>query len=127
MKRSRLFLTLILACPAGAQGLPDGPDRGLYETVCGACHGADIVIGSEGSRARWQDTVDAMRNRGAVGTEEEFTKVVDYLTANFGPKPAAPAPPKPVAPKPETPPTATAPAPPQKRSAWHIFLPWTWF
>lgn len=67
-----------------AQGLPDGEGRATYENVCGSCHGADIVIGAQGTRARWEETVEAMRNRGAAGSDEDFKVVVDYLARYFG-------------------------------------------
>ena len=64
-----LAFSIGLGGSAQAQGLPDGTGRATYENVCGACHGADIVIGSQGTRARWEETVDAMRNRGAAGSD----------------------------------------------------------
>lgn len=86
MKRTVLLLTVALAGmgSAMAQGLPDGEGRDVYENVCGACHGADIVIGSQGSKARWEETVDAMKNRGASGSEEDFKIVTNYLARYFG-------------------------------------------
>ena len=86
MRRTVLLLTVALAGmgSAMAQGLPDGEGRDTYENVCGACHGADIVIGSQGSKARWEETVDAMKNRGASGSEDEFKIVTNYLAKYFG-------------------------------------------
>jgi competence protein ComEA len=78
-------LPLLALIPAGAQGLPDGPNRELYENTCGGCHGADIVIGSNQSKESWSDTVDAMRSRGATGTEDDFQKIIAYLGKYFGP------------------------------------------
>lgn len=79
-----LALGLGLSSSATAQALPDGEGKDTYEAVCGACHGADIVIGSQGSKARWEETVDAMKNRGASGSEADFETVVKYLTKYFG-------------------------------------------
>jgi hypothetical protein len=79
-----LALTLFVSNPAKAQGLPEGEGRDVYETVCGACHGADIVIGSQGTRARWEETTDSMKNRGASGSEADFATVVNYLSKYFG-------------------------------------------
>lgn len=89
MKHNVLLLTpvalaLVAFSPAQAQSLPDGEGREVYEAVCGSCHGADIVIGSQGTRARWEDTVDAMKNRGASGSEDDFKVVTDYLARYFG-------------------------------------------
>lgn len=90
MKQSVFLLTplaagLLFSSSANAQGLPDGEGKDTYEEVCGACHGADIVIGSQGTRSRWEETVDAMKNRGASGSEDDFKTVVNYLTRYFGP------------------------------------------
>jgi DNA uptake protein ComE-like DNA-binding protein len=79
-----LALTLFIASPAKAQGLPDGEGKDVYENVCGACHGADIVVGSQGTKARWEETVDAMKNRGASGSEADFVTVTNYLAKYFG-------------------------------------------
>ncbi|MEO8096169.1 MAG: helix-hairpin-helix domain-containing protein [Acidobacteriota bacterium] len=80
-----LAIGAVLSVPARAQTLPDGEGRDTYETVCGACHGADIVLGSQGTKARWEDTVDSMKNRGASGSDADFVTVVKYLSLYFGP------------------------------------------
>jgi DNA uptake protein ComE-like DNA-binding protein len=89
MNRIAMLLTplafaVAISAPAAAQGLPDGEGKDIYENVCGACHGADIVVGSQGTKARWEETVDAMKNRGASGSEAEFATVVKYLAKYFG-------------------------------------------
>ena len=70
--------------PAHGQGLPEGPGKSVFENTCGGCHGADIVIGQTGTRDVWQDTVDSMRGRGALGSDEDFKTIVSYLTKYFG-------------------------------------------
>ncbi|MGH9645417.1 MAG: helix-hairpin-helix domain-containing protein, partial [Bryobacteraceae bacterium] len=67
-----------------AQGLPEDPGKRVFENTCGGCHGADLVLGQTGSHEVWQDTVDSMRSRGALGTDEDFKTIVDYLTKYFG-------------------------------------------
>src|SRR5262245_5449202 len=89
MKRLVLLLApvaigAVLSVPASAQSLPDGEGKDTYEAVCGACHGADIVVGSQGTRARWEETVEAMKNRGASGSEDDFKTVLNYLARYFG-------------------------------------------
>ncbi len=79
-----LAFAVVFSVPAAAQGLPDGDGKDVYENVCGACHGADIVIGSQGTKARWEETVDAMKNRGASGSDEDFKTVTNYLAKYFG-------------------------------------------
>jgi beta-lactamase regulating signal transducer with metallopeptidase domain/cytochrome c5 len=72
------------AAPAAAQRLPEGTGKSVFENTCGGCHGADIVIGQTGTREVWQGLVDSMRSRGALGTDEEFRDIVNYLTTYFG-------------------------------------------
>ena len=84
MLMTPLALAVAISSPAAAQGLPDGDGKDTYENVCGACHGADIVVGSQGSKSRWEETVDAMKNRGASGSEDDFKTVVNYLAKYFG-------------------------------------------
>ena len=89
MNRIAMLLTplafaVAISSPVVAQGLPDGDGKDTYESVCGACHGADIVVGSQGTKARWEETVDAMKNRGASGSEDDFKTVTAYLAKYFG-------------------------------------------
>ncbi len=85
MKKLLLALSpLFLFVPAGAQDLPDGPNKQLFADTCGGCHGADVVIGQNGTKERWSDTVDQMRARGAAGSDTDFEKIIAYLTKYFG-------------------------------------------
>ena len=79
-----LAWVVAISSPIAAQGLPDGDGKDVYENVCGACHGADIVVGSQGTKTRWEETVDAMKNRGASGSDEDFATVTKYLAKYFG-------------------------------------------
>ncbi len=76
---------LSAASPLAAQSLklPDGPGKATTEKICGACHGAELVIGRQETRDTWGAIVDDMIQRGAAGTEDEFFQVVDYLATNF--------------------------------------------
>jgi competence ComEA-like helix-hairpin-helix protein len=86
MKNLLLALTpLFLFVPVQAQDLPDGPNKQLFVDTCGGCHGADVVIGSNGNKETWSNTVDQMRGRGAAGSDADFEKIIAYLTKYFGP------------------------------------------
>jgi competence protein ComEA len=63
--------------------LPDGPGKAVTQKVCGACHGAEMVIGRQEEREAWGAIVEDMIQRGATGTDEEMYDVVDYLATNF--------------------------------------------
>jgi hypothetical protein len=86
MKSLLVLVPVVFFClaPVHAQSLPEGPGKSVFENTCGGCHGADIVIGQTGTRDVWQDTVDSMRSRGALGTDEDFKTIVNYLTTYFG-------------------------------------------
>ena len=60
------------------------------QKVCGTCHSASMVLGRSSSREEWSEVIANMVAKGAKGTSAEFGQVLDYLTANFGPKQAAP-------------------------------------
>lgn len=78
-----LFL-LPLLLPAQTLKLPDGPNKEVFQRVCGECHAAEMVIGRQEERETWGAIVQDMIQRGATGTDDEFYQVVDYLSANFG-------------------------------------------
>ena len=61
-------------------GLPDGPGRELVIDHCSRCHTPDRVLAHGRSREGWDETIIQMVGFGATGSEEEFTKIEDYLT-----------------------------------------------
>ena len=63
--------------------MPAGTGKATTERVCGACHGAEIMIGRQETRETWGAITDDMVQRGAQGTPDEFYEIVDYLSANF--------------------------------------------
>jgi competence protein ComEA len=82
------LLCLATAAPlafAQKAQLPNGPGKETTQRICGACHGAEIVIGRKMDKEGWTQLVISMVQRGAQGTDDEFSEIVDYLTANFSP------------------------------------------
>ena len=71
------------------QQLPDGPGKELLPRLCGGCHDLTFTVSTRETNEGWTRIVNDMRSKGADGTEEEFAKVIAYLTANMG-KPEAP-------------------------------------
>ena len=69
--------------------LPAGPGKATLLKVCSTCHSPDNVIANGQDRAGWESTITKMAGFGAVGTDDEFTEILDYLTKNF-PPPTAP-------------------------------------
>jgi competence ComEA-like helix-hairpin-helix protein len=76
------FLAISLTV-AQAQDLPAGKGKDLVENTCGSCHGLDVVVAQHATRDGWASIVDYMVSRGATGTPEEITTIVDYLAKNF--------------------------------------------
>ncbi len=63
--------------------LPDGPGKATVIAVCTVCHGASVFSTIGFSRAGWQSEIETMKGNGAVGTDEQFKQVLDYLAKNF--------------------------------------------
>lgn len=64
--------------------LPPGPAKSLVLDTCTGCHAIDRIVSRRMSREGWLGTVDDMISRGADVSTDDETKIVDYLTANFG-------------------------------------------
>lgn len=78
-----LFSSLVFAQKTQ---LPDTPGKDVVLRVCGACHAPEMVIGKGNTRDGWTQVVGEMISRGAQGSDDDFSAIVDYLTANFPPK-----------------------------------------
>ncbi len=79
-----LAFFLAMAADDSAKLLPDSPGRDAVGKVCTACHNTDSIRKQRLPRDQWSEKMDDMIERGAKGTDEEMTAVLDYLTLNFG-------------------------------------------
>ncbi len=70
-------------CPQLAAQLPEAPGKAVVGKVCGTCHAPELVVGRAMNRDQWSAEVADMVTKGAKGTPEEFTQVVNYLATNF--------------------------------------------
>ena len=85
-------LVLAVAAQATAQSapvtvdgaMPDGPDRALVTKTCTACHVASQVTAQRKTKDQWAATVDQMIGYGAQVSDDDYPKIVDYLSAHFG-------------------------------------------
>lgn len=71
--------------------LPDARGSAAVKARCVTCHGADIIRGQRLSRTGWERDVDKMIGWGAQLGATERTEIIEYLSAQFGPKLAAPS------------------------------------
>jgi cytochrome c oxidase cbb3-type subunit III len=93
--RHRICVAALLAAFLGQAQQPDR-GRDAFQKVCAACHSIETVTSQRRTRAQWQENITSMIGRGAKGTDEEFSLILDYLTLNYAPAaggPPAPAPP----------------------------------
>ena len=80
-----LWLILSLSPPVLSQSLPDGPGRKELDNVCGACHGAEAVLGvGRMDRDGWQQKVFQMIGPGTPEDQPTIKAIVDYLVTNLG-------------------------------------------
>ena len=71
--------------PVAHPEFPPGDGRETTLRACGKCHSPTIVLAYGQKREGWEKTITKMVRLGAVGTDEDFTDIADYLTANFPP------------------------------------------
>jgi len=77
-------LILCLAAAGAAQTLPDAPAKSTVERVCASCHELGTAVGVRRTKAGWDSIIDAMINRGARASEQDFDAIVAYLAKYFG-------------------------------------------
>ena len=68
---------------AAQDRFPEAPGKAAVLKVCQGCHPADVAASKAHTREEWEHTVTDMINAGAVGTDDEFNQIVDYLTKYF--------------------------------------------
>lgn len=66
------------------QQLPDGPGKEVLAKLCAGCHDLMFTVSTRETEEGWTRIVNDMRSKGADGSEEEFAKVIAYLTAHMG-------------------------------------------
>jgi len=71
------------AATGNQESLPDGDGKAIVVRMCTKCHGATVFATLGMNRAGWENEVAAMVDKGAVGTDDELRRVIDYLAKNF--------------------------------------------
>lgn len=74
------------APPAQAQDHPEfppGPGRDVTLRMCSKCHSPNILLATGRTQQGWEEIITKMTTLGLQGTDEEFTTVLDYVTASF--------------------------------------------
>jgi DNA uptake protein ComE-like DNA-binding protein len=80
-----VFVVLIANARVGfAQDtLPDGPGKDQTLSLCSTCHEAAKATSVKLTRDGWVQTIDRMKAFGAVGADEDFAAVLEYLATHF--------------------------------------------
>jgi competence protein ComEA len=74
----------ISAAGAEVQSTASPPVKESLQRVCVTCHPLEQITASRRSRSQWEDLINRMIERGAKGTDEEFTVIFDYLVGQYG-------------------------------------------
>jgi DNA uptake protein ComE-like DNA-binding protein len=85
-----LALLALVAAPAAAQTLPDGPGKAEVQKLCSTCHPAERGASVRLTRDGWQDVMTRMVGLGMKGTDEELNAALEYLATHFKGEAAAP-------------------------------------
>lgn len=64
---------------------PPGDGRETVMRLCSKCHSPNIILAYGQNRVGWENTITKMARLGAKGSDDDFSDVADYLTANFPP------------------------------------------
>ena len=68
------------ATPPPPTEFPPGPNRDVVVKACKECHPIAQITRHRESRARWSQIAEEMLGQGAQMTDDEFEKVVVYLS-----------------------------------------------
>lgn len=76
------------ASHAAGAALPARQDAKTLENaffkVCGDCHEPDRIRETRRTRSGWEEIIEKMIEKGAVGNEQDFNQVLQYLMMNYG-------------------------------------------
>ncbi|WP_263409762.1 ComEA family DNA-binding protein [Terriglobus tenax] len=67
---------------------PAGEGRDVTLRVCSRCHSPNNILSRPQSREGWEATLAKMVDMGATASDEDFAKILDYVSKNF-PAPGA--------------------------------------
>ncbi len=79
-----LLLASILGVAMGASAKPQDPLADAFYKVCNDCHEGDRISETKRTRAGWEDVIVQMIDKGAVGSNQDFGLVLQYLLSKHG-------------------------------------------
>jgi len=63
--------------------LPEGKDRNLVVRTCAVCHPIELVVAMRRTDADWERQLSRMMDFGAIASEPEQDRILDYLEQYF--------------------------------------------
>src|SRR5262249_24899654 len=67
-----------------ADKLPAGEGQEIVLQKCQMCHDLQRAIAFARPKYQWEEVIASMRQRGSPVTEEEYPRLLGYLTKHFG-------------------------------------------
>jgi competence protein ComEA len=64
--------------------LPQDPAADAFYKVCNDCHEGDRISETKRTRAGWEEMIVQMIDKGAVGSNQDFGLVLQYLLSRHG-------------------------------------------
>jgi competence ComEA-like helix-hairpin-helix protein len=75
-----LMLVAVAAVAASARAQdPEDASAGAFQRVCSSCHDAQRILATRRTKTQWEEIIGKMIDRGATGTDEDFTAAEEYL------------------------------------------------
>jgi competence protein ComEA len=69
----------VTASRAAGRQEPEDHAALAFKRVCANCHDAERILSVRRTRTQWEEVIDKMIERGAAGTDEDFTATEQYL------------------------------------------------
>ena len=69
---------------AGVSASPAQEPPAAFARVCSKCHDGTRIVEGRRLRSQWEETLDKMAALGAMGTDEDFEAILDYLVRVHG-------------------------------------------
>jgi cytochrome c5 len=65
--------------------LPEGKGKETVVRLCSDCHAARVVTSARKTQDEWLQTVETMADKGINASDDDFTTVIEYLSAHLAP------------------------------------------
>ena len=78
-----LATTRAVDAQAPSDKLPEAPAKATVVRLCTSCHDSSIITDAPRTVAGWDDMMYLMKDFGAMGTEEEWKTVFEYLVTHL--------------------------------------------